>query len=177
MNASFLAAHAGVVLEFTTGCLFLHAATAKVLHPEPALGAIRALGVPERRWLLQGLVGLEGALGLGLCAGWRLEAVVPVAILSLTVFTAALVTLRARGYEGDCGCGGVSDLLPLAPELRNVLLMAGLVATALLRPDVASATRSATRPGPAALAFVTVVVASVLMDARRHRFLARQWEA
>lgn len=176
MNLPPLASPAGVLLEFATGCLFLHAAMGKILRPEPVLGALGALGVPKRRRLLPALIGFEGVLGVALCGGWRLEVTVPLALIALAVFTAALVALRLRGYQGDCGCVGVSTLLSIPPELRNVVLIAVLGTTVVARGGVEPPLRAGTRSMLAAAALVAVAAASILLEARRDRVLAELWE-
>lgn len=164
------------VIEVAVGCLFLHAAAAKALHPAAARSALRVLGVSGGSWPLRGVVGIEAALGLALCAGWRLELAAPAAVGLLAVFSGGLVVLRLRGYEGECGCGAASTLLPLPPELRNVLLIAVLMAATIVRPEAGGPLGGGTRSALAALLLASIVVVSTLVEGQRDRFLREQWE-
>jgi len=167
---------AGAVIEVSVGCLLLHAAASKILQSGAALSALGVLRVPRRRLALWSVVGLEMAVGVALCTGWRLEFAVPGAALLLAGLTGGLVVLRLRGYTGDCGCGAASTLLPLPPEFRNALLITALLAAVTVRPEVGGTLGSGVRTVFAALLLASIGVVSALLEARRDRSLTEQWD-
>lgn len=122
-------------IEWVVGTVFLAAAVTKWTRPEATQLSLTELRVPFRRWRLHFLVCAELVLGGALVLGVGLAVMIPSAIATLVVFTAALWRLRAKGL-GQCGCfGGVGErLIRLAPELRNMLLILALILD-LLIPD------------------------------------------
>ena len=89
-----------------------YAGAAKILDPVMTAGALRAMGVPARGWMVR--IGAVGEVALAVAAvvwgGGELWALVG---LSYTLFAAFVVWALVSGRPmGSCGCFGRVDIPP-----------------------------------------------------------------
>ena len=107
--------------------LLVLAGAQKANDPAPAQGALRALGLPDRRRLVQLGAVAELIIGAGALVidGSVFPALVAASYLAFMVFV--LAALRSGTPIESCGCFGREDT---PPSLVHVIVNAGFAATA-----------------------------------------------
>lgn len=155
-----------LALRLILGALFIYSGGAKLLNPAAFQGEIANFALLP--WRMSGVVAvylpwLEVACGAALITTCQLGGAILILSSLMVAFIAFVGSAWARGLDVSCGCFGASDAAVNYPLWigRNLLILTGLVAAAVLRsrirePEQAemaagsagAGTGSAKRPSP-----------------------------
>lgn len=119
-----------LVFQLAVGIVFLASTAGKIRRPITFAKGIAQYGIlPARLTFALGLalIPLEAFLALAHLTGWLLAVAVPVGIVLLLIFTAAVTTSLVRGIYTPCYCFGAEggEAISLRSLGRLALLMAG----------------------------------------------------
>lgn len=126
-----------LVVQLALGLVFALACLAKLRAPAAFVrGVVGYQVLPRPAALVLGaaLIPLEGLLGAALLSGWLAGAALPVAVVLLAGFTAAVAVNLARHREVPCHClgGGAGEPISRRTLGRLAMLLGG---AALLAAD------------------------------------------
>ena len=111
-------------------------AEGKLMDPQQFVFHVRAFKLmedPWNAWVAMGLPWLECLTGIALLLPWTALGGAASATGMLTMFVAALVSIRARGLEVDCGCfGGPTASSDLTLAIASRIVWLGLAITCFL---------------------------------------------
>lgn len=124
-------AYLGQSLQLLLGAVFFGAALGKLKRPSRFVVALRDYElIPPAlsRPVASIVVAIELVVAISLLTGWALGASVPLAIVVLLAFAAAVSVNLRRGRVVPCGCfGSVSERISLRTLARiGLLLVAGI---------------------------------------------------
>ena len=108
----------------------------KLLDPQQFVFHVRAFQLmedPWNAWAAMGLPWLECLTGIALLLPWTALGGAASATAMLTMFIAALISVRARGLEVNCGCfGGPTAASDLTVAIASRVLWLGLAIACFL---------------------------------------------
>jgi hypothetical protein len=165
---------AALAPPFILAALVLCAAGAlKLRSPAGAAGALRALGLPGRPWLVRGLALGELALGIA-CAAYPTRALAAVLALLYALFGAVAAVLMRRRVA--CGCFGDNDLpVSLAHVIASELL--GTLALAAVAAPPHGLAWVLARPATQAAALLIGIAGAVYATVLAYTVVPRAWAA
>jgi hypothetical protein len=150
-----------LTIQIALSCMFLVAASAKVLRPDELTAALRVSGLPERALAPVGTI--VAVLEAGLAAALVLQTPrsLPIAFglvaLLLAVFAAWMAWVRARGLRVACGCFGMgSGEVGMRTIWRNLALLALSLGALLL-------VRRTSSPLPGPSVWLVVMVSAIAL--------------
>jgi Methylamine utilisation protein MauE len=115
------------VLQLALGFVFLLGAMSKLRQPGTFTRTVvryRLLPSGLTSPIALGLIGLESFLAVSLLTGWGLRLALPVAVVSLLIFSAAVAINLRRGRRIPCGCfGDSSEVLSVRTLVRLSMLL------------------------------------------------------
>ncbi len=110
----------------------------KASRPAPTVGALRALRLPSRAWLVRALGVTEVGVGAVALAFDARAAAAMVAASYLAFAGFVVLALRRGAMVGSCGCFGRADTPPTRAHLMINLGAAAVAAAISARPSGAS---------------------------------------
>ena len=124
---NIIAVHALAGPYAAAAVLLATAGLVKAGRPTPTVGALRALRLPSRPWLVRALGVMEASVGATALA-FDSQAAAAMVAASYAAFAGfVLLALRRGAMVGTCGCFGRADT---PPTLTHLVINAGAAAVA-----------------------------------------------